>query len=348
MEGVSKKNFYWPILGHKNISEYLQGLIIGKNFCHTYIFSGSKDIGKKTMANCFIQSIFCQKDKYLEEKNKHFPCGECIDCIEFKKNIHPDLISIDLEEDKKNISIGSIREFKEKFYLTPIRSVYKVAMINNADHLSDEASNALLKIIEDSPKNAVVIFISENPDFILPTIKSRAENIIFNSVAKDEIFDYLKNSGLDSNNAKELSEFSAGLPGISMYYSKNLEHWEKYKEDLRNILEIIDNPVNDKFKFIEEQIKLSKTYPNQYIYFDNLLSIYSRFARDLMVYKLNENIDLIHPFLESVISKISSKYDSVDLMDFYKKIIDSKKMLYQNVNPKIIFENLLLNNIKKY
>ncbi|MDD3284663.1 MAG: hypothetical protein PHZ07_03660 [Patescibacteria group bacterium] len=342
MERVSKKQFYWPILGHRNVLEYLQSLITNKNFCRTYLFSGPKDIGKKTMADYFMQSIFCEKYNCLDEKDKCFPCGVCVSCIEAKKHIHPDFISIDLEDDKKNISIDSIREFKEKFYLTPIKSIYKVAIINNADHLSDEASNALLKIIEDSPKNSVVIFISENPDFILPTIKSRAEHIIFNSVAKDEIFDHLKNSGLNSDIAKELSEFSAGLPGISIYYSKNLEHWEKYKEDLRNILEIIDNPVNDKFKFIEEQIKLSKTYPNQYIYFDNLLSIYSRFARDLMVYKLNENIDLIHPFLEDVISKISSKYDSIDLLDFYKKIIDSKKMLYQNVNPKIIFENLLL------
>lgn len=342
MEGVSKKNFYWPILGHKNISEYLQSLIVGKNFCRTYLFSGPKDIGKKTMANYFIQSIFCQKDKYLEEKGKHFPCGLCIDCTESKKYIHPDFISIDLEDDKKNISIDAIREFKEKFYLTPIRSIYKVALINNADHLSDEASNALLKIIEDSPKNCVVIFISENPDFIIPTIKSRAEHIVFNSVAKSEIFDDLKDSGIDLDTAKELSEFSAGLPGIAMYYSKNLEDWVKHKENLKNILEIMDNPVNDKFKFIEEQIKLSKSYPNQYIYFDNLLSIYSRLVRDLIMYKLNENIDLIHPFMSNTVSKISSKFDSVDLLDFYKKIIDSKKMLYQNVNPKIIFENLLL------
>lgn len=342
MENTKNKEFYWPILGHENISKYLQNLLLSKNFCHTYLFSGVKGLGKKTITNYFIQSIFCQKDKYLERTNEKFPCQECVDCRELLASSHPDCLYIGLEENKKNISINQVREFKEKFYLSPMRSNYKVAVIKDADYLSIEASNALLKIIEEPPKNSIVILISENIENLLATIKSRSQIINFNSVSQKKIYDYLLDLGADEKISQELSDFSGGMPGIAINFYRNLDSWNLYKEDLRQMLEILDNPINDRLNWVEKKVKLSKNSSKQYLYFSDILGCYKRLARDLLMCRLNEDIKVIHSFLDDVLKKVSSKYSVETLLKLYNKSVESEKMLSRNVNPRLVFENLLL------
>ncbi len=81
---------------------------------------------------------------------------------------------------------------------------------------------------------------------------------------------------------------------------------------------------------------------NQYVYFENLLDNYLKIARDLIVFKLDPEIELIHEFLKGSISKVSRKFSYEELINFYKNILSAKKMIFQNVNPRIILENILI------
>ncbi|MCD4704493.1 hypothetical protein K8R66_00260, partial [bacterium] len=329
MKESGEFKFDWPILGHENIKHYLQKLIISQNFCHTYLFAGPQDIGKKTLAHYFGQSIFCQNHKNIEKDNKRFPCQDCVNCQEINKGIHPDLMIFDLKDDKKNISIEQVREFKEKFYLTPIKSKYKIAIINNADFLSIEAANALLKVIEEPPRNSIVILIAQEVKNILPTIISRSQIIKFANVPLKDVSKYLHSKDIDSKLVEELTFFSGGIPGIALFYGKNVDLWEKHKVELNRIVEIIDNPLNDKFKWVEGQIKKSKNSKNSYIYLETLLNSYLRISRDLLIFKLDSEINLIHPFLKEVIEKVSQKYSTKKLLNFYHQALESKIMLLQ-------------------
>lgn len=338
MEENGEFKFDWPILGHKNIIKYLQKLIISKQFVSSYLFFGPEDIGKKTLVSLFVRSIFC----FENQDSEKFPCGECKDCKDIQKKIHPGYMEINVEEGKNNISIDQIRELKERLYLTSANGSYKIAIINQADLLSLEASNALLKLIEEPPKNSIIILITKKVENILPTIRSRTQNIIFHNVSLKEIKEHLIKNGVSENLARELSKFSGGIPGLAMSYYKDLDLWKKKKNNLNEMLEILNKPLNERLNWVDEQVKLSKRSINQYIYFESLLNSYLRLVRDLIVFQINSEIDLIHPFSRDIITKISEKYKSNDLLDLYKNILLGKKSLSQNVNPKIIFENLLL------
>ena len=338
MSEAQEFKFNWPVLGHQDIIKYLQKLIISKQFVSSYLFFGPEDVGKKTLVNFFVKSIFC----FENQGTTNFPCSECKDCKDIDKKIHPGYIEINLEEDKKNISIDQIRELKERLYLTSASGSYKVAIIYQADLLSLEAANALLKLIEEPPKNSIIILITKKVENILPTIRSRTQNIIFQNVSLKEIKNHLLQQGASENVARELAQFSSGIPGLAMSYYKDLELWKQKKNNLKEMLDILERPLNLRLNWVNEQIKLSKKFSNQYIYFESLLNSYLRLVRDIIVFQISNEIELIHPFLEEVISSISQKYKSQDLLIFYEKLFSSKKILNQNVNPRIIFENLLL------
>ena len=279
MEESQEFKFNWPVLGHQNIIKYLQRLIISKQFVSSYLFFGPEDIGKKTLVNFFVKSIFC----FENQSSKDFPCGECKDCKDIDKNIHPGYMEVNLEDGKKNISIEQVRELKERLYLTSARGSYKVVIINQADLLSIEASNALLKLIEEPPKNSIIILITKKVENILPTIRSRTQNIIFHNVSLKEIRNHLVKVGASEKLARELSEFSSGIPGLAMSYYKDLDLWNNKKNGLNEMLEILDKPLNERLSWVDEQVKLSKTSINQYIYFEALLNSYLRLIRDLIV-----------------------------------------------------------------
>jgi len=178
---------------------------------------------------------------------------------------------------------------------------------------------------------------------ILPTIRSRSQNIIFNNVSTSEIYEYLRSEGASQELSTELSDFSGGVPGIVLNYMKDVDTWNKQKEKLSKMLEIMDNSINERFSWVESNMKNSKDEENQYVYVEEILNNYMRLSRDLIVYHIDESIDLIHPFLLNSISKISKKYNQDKLVNFYNTATDSKKMIFKNVNPKIILENLLIN-----
>ncbi len=335
MDDENQKSFNWPILGHENIIRYLQRLIEKENFIHTYLFTGPRDIGKKTVSNFFVQSIFCLADINI-------PCKICINCVEIEKHIHPDFIYVNLEEGKKNISIDQVRLFQEKMRLTPMRSKFKIGIINRAATLTTEASNALLKTIEEPPKNSIVILIAEKIENILPTIVSRAQNIIFNNVSNNEICNYLKDLGASSDLAKELADFSGGAPGVAINYFKNLDSWKQQKDELKKMLDIIDNSISEKFSFVDEKMKFSQSSENSYSYFEDLLNSYIRISRDLILFKISSDTNLIHSFLKNSIADISKNHSFEEIMEFYKNALNGKKMIFKNINPKIILENLLL------
>lgn len=326
--------YNWNILGHANIIKYLQKIVKTQNFLNTYLFSGPEDVGKKTVARYFIQSIFC-------EAKDNIPCNKCADCLEIKNLIHPDLISVSLEENKKNISIEQIRDFREKFSLTPMRKEFKIGIINDADRLNPESSNAMLKIIEEPPKNSFIILIARDTDKILPTIKSRSQNIIFGGVKQKEIYDYLISNGADKNLATELSKFSGGAPGVAMAYLKNPKEWEKRKQDLQETIEIINASINEKFKWIENTIDKSRNQ-NSYNMLSKTLIDFMRIARDICVFKTDKHGELIHSFLEDDIRIVSEKYKVEKLLEFYNFASNSRSRIFDNINPKLIFENLLL------
>lgn len=147
-------------MGHKKQLELLGKSIESGKLAHAYIFAGPEGVGKKTIALKLAQELL---------KGERFS--------------HPDLLFIDGQD---SIKIEQVRDLIYKLSLKPYSANFKIAIIDNAENLTLEASQALLKVMEEPKPNTIIILITANPNRLLKTIASRAQKINFGPLSKEE------------------------------------------------------------------------------------------------------------------------------------------------------------------
>ena len=170
------------ILGNDKIKFELINSIKSGKYSHSYLFLGISGIGKKMIAREFAKMILCDgEEKY---------CNKCKSCLEFDSNNNPDFTEI--VPDGNNVKIEQIREMQRKIVEQPIISTKKVYIIDDADTMTREAQNCLLKTLEEPPEFANIILIGSNESSFLSTIKSRCTIIKFNPISDEQVKGYIK------------------------------------------------------------------------------------------------------------------------------------------------------------
>ena len=165
------------IIGNQEVKEYLNNSIKNNSFSHSYLFLGTDGIGKKLIAKEFAKKILCNN-------TKDETCT-CKSCTCFISDNHPDFSIIN--DEGSNIKIEQIRNITEKVIEKPIISNRKVYIINDADKMTKEAQNCLLKTLEEPPEYVTIILISSNENVILNTIKSRCMSIKFKNITEESL-----------------------------------------------------------------------------------------------------------------------------------------------------------------
>lgn len=172
------------IVGHKQIIEHLQNAIKMDKISHAYILGGEKGSGKRTIAAAFAQTLQC-------EGGQQDACGSCHSCKQAESKNHPDIIYV-THEKPNSIGVEEIREqVVSDVQIKPYSSKYKIYIIADADKMTVQAQNALLKTIEEPPAYAVIILLTANVPSLLPTILSRCVTLAMKPVADSEVKDYL-------------------------------------------------------------------------------------------------------------------------------------------------------------
>lgn len=213
------------IIGNEKIKKILsQSVKIGKS-SHSYLFIGTEGIGKKLIAKEFAKMLMC-----LDEQKY---CGKCKSCIEFNTNNNPDFFFI--EPEAKSIKIEQIREMQKKVSERPIISSKKIYIIDNADTMTIEAQNCLLKTLEEPPEYVTIILIGSNENNFLNTIKSRCTIIHFEDISDKELTKYLKeNYSLENITQNMLNTFQGSIGKAIILKDKN-ELYEKIDNMIYNL-----------------------------------------------------------------------------------------------------------------
>ena len=154
------------VVGHSEIIQYIQNAVTEDKVSHAYILNGEKGSGKKMLAGLFAQTLQC-------EKGGAEPCYECHSCKQAVSGNHPDIIWV-TNEKPNSISVDDIRtQVNNTVDIKPYQGPYKVYIIPQADMMTPQAQNAILKTIEEPPSYAVFLLLTENAETLLPTINSR-------------------------------------------------------------------------------------------------------------------------------------------------------------------------------
>src|SRR5215469_11918944 len=166
------------LVGQTHVTETLQNAIKNNRVAHAYIFSGARGVGKTTAARILAKALNCIKGPTAE------PCGVCDSCKEIAAGTSLDVIEIDAAS---NRGIDQIRELREMVRYAPAAARHKVVILDEAHMLTGEASNALLKTLEEPPDRVVFVMATTEPENLEDTIRSRSQHFHFRALSFAEI-----------------------------------------------------------------------------------------------------------------------------------------------------------------
>ncbi len=197
------------IIGHERPVRILQRALQGGTLAHAYLFSGQDGIGKRRTALALAAAVNCPVAGPADA------CGACPSCRKVASGNHPDVHA--LAPDGTDIKIDQVREAQASLALRPFEGAKKVLIADRADALNDAASNALLKTLEEPPGDAVLILVTAMPQSLLPTIRSRCQEVRFLPLPRPVLAAALREKrGLSEEDAWFVAAVARGSVGSGM------------------------------------------------------------------------------------------------------------------------------------
>ena len=318
------------VVGHKDIIQYIQNAVTQDKVSHAYILNGERGSGKKLLASLFAQTLQC-------EKNESEPCHECHSCRQAMSANHPDIIRVSHEK-PNTISIDDVRvQIIEDIQIKPYNEKYKIYIIPDADMMTVQAQNALLKTIEEPPEYAVIFLLTENADSLLPTICSRCVMLKLRNIKDTLVKKYLMESlEVPDYKADVCTAFAQGNIGKAIMLA-NSEHFNEIREEALQLLKYIDTMELPDMLDAVKRISIYKIEITDYL--DILMIWY----RDVLIYKATKNIDrvIFGEELEHIKERAKkSSYEGIE--NILKALEKAKERLRANVNFDLVMELLLL------
>lgn len=173
---------------------------------HAFLLTGPRGVGKKSCADLIARAILCESAEP--------PCGECPECKKYLAGSHPDVHIVSSEE--RSISVEEIRTLREKLALRPFSGGRHIAIIRQADKLTAQAQNALLKTLEEPAGDTVFFLITDQPGAMLQTIVSRCRPLRLFPLSAEKCAQALVGKGIPHERARELAGWAQGSVGRAL------------------------------------------------------------------------------------------------------------------------------------
>ena len=321
---------FHDIIGHDRVKDHLQKAIEYHKVSHAYILAGEEGMGRKTLAKAFAMTLLC-------ERSDKEPCMQCHACRQILSGNHPDVIWVTHE---KPASIGEddIRtQINDTIYIKPYSSSYKIYMVDEAEKMTVQAQNALLKTIEEPPSYAVIILMTTNQEVFLPTILSRCIQLNLRPLKNHVVSDYLTETmGVPEEKANIYAAFARGNLGKAIHLASS----EEFSLLFRQVLTLLKNIKEMDIAMLLDSIKKLQE--------DNLdlyecLDFMQLWYRDILMFKVTKDINML-VFKEeySVVSRLCQKSSYEGLETILNAIEKAKTRLDANVNTDLALELMLL------
>lgn len=318
------------LIGQKEVKSFLLETIQLKKVSHAYLFSGAEGTGRKSFAEIFAKYLMCMG-------NETHPCRQCESCILSSNNTNPDIIRVKRAKKKASIGVDDIRFVQEEIATAPNHSRYKIIVFEEAEKMTVQAQNALLKTLEEPPSYIVIILISSNDLQLLETVKSRTIKIDFKRYTNNEIITVFKEKYPDKDiDCNVLCEYADGIIGRALSMAES----DGYSKLCAEIIECFNNLCDGKGKSLCTFEKIiSENSESKELLFYVILSV----LRDIMVVNRYSRVVSIQNAQDvEKINRISDKIDYHKAVECIEKVNETWKLLQKNVNYKLATDMLVI------
>lgn len=320
------------IIGHKNVTTFLEKSVQNDLVSHAYLFYGPSHLGKRTVAEKFIEMLLGK------------PVAN-----------HPDVYLVERARNEKEdkmtseISIEQMRELERKLSLSSFLNSYKIGIIEEAEKMSIAAANSLLKTLEEPTPKTVIILLSESVAALPATIVSRCQTLKFLSVSQDKIYKHLLRLGASHGEALDFANAAWGKPGKALDFWQSREEEDGsaivgYREEVKNVLGLMQAKIlSEKMKVFGKLFVKDDAPPEDLVNsLNKVLSVWISVLRDMILVKNNCSELICNSVFAEDIEKAAGRFDVYLLPRLYRSIITASKQLQSNFNPRLVLENLVL------
>ena len=339
------------VIGQEHITKALANQVALGKISHAYLFTGSRGIGKTSIARIFARAVNCENNK------NGSPCGECEACKRLENQNDINIVEIDAASNNR---VDDVRELREKVKFLPVGTKYKVYIIDEVHMLTDSAFNALLKTLEEPPSHVIFILATTEAHKLPATILSRCVRFDFHLVGIDELTKLLENildkEGI-SYDSKALRLIAIAGEGsvrdtlsiadcVVAYADKKITKENVMKvlgtTDYELLVEFFDMLLNKQVGAVLSQInKIDQSGKNLSVFVKDI----SRHARNLLICRSCEKPNDILNLPDDAFEKINEqaqKFNEKNLINYMQIFGGAENELRYTLSPRLLLETLSL------
>ena len=317
------------VVGNPGVKKILHRALKQKKLPNSLLFTGHEGIGKTEIALVVAKALNCLK-------KSSDACEECTHCRAINNGNFPDMMVISPAKD--TLKIDQMRLLKDTAYLKPMIGRKRIFIVDEAEKMNDEASNSLLKILEEPPPFSHIILVTPNPYRIMPTIKSRCQIFQFSPVPKEEIHKALETKGFPPERAQILSLLAGG----NLKQALSLD-WEEVQSQRKKAWDLfLALHKREKAADLLKQLGASRAVIRDELV--TTLEILASFCRDVILIIENaESGFLMNPDFEQELREVAQFVSLSQALDFLAKMDFAINALQKNLNVNILVSSIFSN-----
>jgi len=333
----------WGIIGHEWAVEQLGRSIRAGSDAHAYLLAGPAGVGKALIALRLAQALNC-------ETSPGDPCQTCRSCRRIARGNHPDVrvagmetqaagLKADEAARQKELKIGTVREWQRDIALKPYEGRRRALILHDAERLNEEASNAMLKTLEEPPPFATLVLVANSSD-LLPTIVSRCRVLRLRPLPRRRVAEALAARGLAPEDANLLAAWSGGRIGWALGMVERPDDLAQRQEQLDALITMAGENRAAAFRWAEQRAKEFRGGEQEAVF--TWLELWQGWWRDVLLTAAGCPEGVVNVDRRPDLERAARSYSLPQIYAFASRVGTAAQQLRENGNPQLVLENVLL------
>lgn len=324
--------------GHDAAVQAFEAALRGARMHHAYLITGPAHVGKLTLAIQIAQAVNC-----LTAGDE--PCGACEACTRIAAGTHADVrvIRVDpeaTEGPKTAIGIDAVRELIASAHLRPYEGRTRVFVFDGADTMTNDAANALLKVLEEPPPDVRLLLLAPSQDSVLPTITSRCQHVELHPLPTTQVAQILEaDHDMSAEQADIVARLSRGCLGWAIEAAHDPALLAGVHQSLERIAEVVEEGLEDRFGYADQ---LARRFQRDRAAAREELYLWLRWLRDVLLIQQGQANSIVNVSWRDTIQRHAGALTPADTVRWLHLVMESIEVLDRNANPRLALDVMML------